>query len=110
MKSLSEIYIKKETIETILKALNAKTGKDAEGVKITISLGGEPNQWGQDVTAFVSQSKEDREAKKKKFYIGNGKTFWKEEVAPAPKKNNPPSDSDPFAPETATDNDDQLPF
>ena len=37
MASLSEIYVKKSTLETILKALNAKQGKE-EGVKLTISL------------------------------------------------------------------------
>lgn len=35
MASLSEIYLKKSTLETILKALNAKQGKEGEGVKIT---------------------------------------------------------------------------
>jgi hypothetical protein len=25
---------------------------------------------------FVSQTKEDRDAKKKKYYLGNGKVFW----------------------------------
>ena len=36
MASLSEIYLKKSTLETMLKALNAKQGKESEGVKITI--------------------------------------------------------------------------
>ena len=36
MASLSEIYVKKSTLETILKALNAKQGKEGEGVKLTI--------------------------------------------------------------------------
>ena len=31
MASLSEIYLKKSTLETILMALNAKQGKEGEG-------------------------------------------------------------------------------
>jgi hypothetical protein len=34
------------------------------------------NEWGQNVNSYVSQSKEDREAKKPKFYTGSGKVFW----------------------------------
>ena len=73
MSSLSEIYIKKETLETLLKTVNAKGEK---GVSLTISIGDETNQYGQNLSGFVSQTKEQREAKKDKFYVGNGKVFW----------------------------------
>jgi hypothetical protein len=36
----------------------------------------ETNDWGQNVSAFDSQTKEEREAKKQKEYLGNGKVFW----------------------------------
>lgn len=73
MAALADIYIKKETLETLLKTIQAKQEK---GVAITISLNDETNSYGQNVSSFVSQSKEDREAQKKKFYVGNGKVFW----------------------------------
>lgn len=73
MSSLSEIYIKKETLETLLKTVNTKGEK---GVSLTISIGDETNQYGQNLSGFVSQTKEQREAKKDKFYVGNGKVFW----------------------------------
>ena len=76
MSSLNEIYIKKETLETLVKTLNAKSGKDAAGVNITVSLNDASNEWGQNISAYVSQTKEQREAKKEKFYVGNGKTYW----------------------------------
>jgi hypothetical protein len=92
MSSLSEIYLKKETLETLLKTI---TAKGENGVSITISTSDETNNYGQNVTSFVSQTKEQREAKAGKYYVGNGKVFWtdgkitvakkKEDVtAPAP--------------------------
>src|SRR5574344_587191 len=86
MASLSEIYLKKSTLETMLKVLNAKQGKDGEGVKITISLSDQPNNFGQNVSAYVAQTKEQREAKKPLFYVGNGKTFWSKGETPVPKR------------------------
>ena len=61
MSSLSEIYIKKEVLETMLKTVIAKNEK---GVSITISINDETNQYGQNLSGFVSQTKEQREAKK----------------------------------------------
>lgn len=73
MASLLDIYMKKETLQTLLKTVEAKGEK---GVSITLSVNDETNDYGQNVSGFVSQSKEDREAKKKKFFVGNGKVFW----------------------------------
>ena len=73
MSSLSEIYFKIETLKTLADTL-AKKGE--KGISITISTNDETNDYGQNVTAFVAQSKEDREAKKNRFYVGNGKVFW----------------------------------
>lgn len=73
MGALAEIYIKKETLETILKTLETKSEK---GISITLSLNDKSNEYGQNVSSFVSQNKEQREAKKEKFYVGNGKVFW----------------------------------
>ena len=76
MSSLSEIFIKKETIDILAATLAKKTGDDAKGVKIQISISDTSNDYGQNVSATVSQSKEQREQKVKPFYVGNGKTFW----------------------------------
>lgn len=73
MASLANIYLKKETIETLLKGCNTK---DLKGIEITLSINDESNKYGQNVTGFVSQSKEEREAKKEKYYVGNGSVFW----------------------------------
>ena len=86
MASLSEIYLKKSTLETILKALNAKQGKESEGVKITISLSDQPSKFGQNVSVYVAQTKEQREAKTPLFYVANGKTFWSKGETPVPQR------------------------
>lgn len=69
MGALLDIWIKKETLEQL-----AKTQQ--KGVAITVSVNDNTNDYGQNTTAYVSQSKEDREAKKDKYYVGNGKVFW----------------------------------
>ena len=106
MASLSEIYVKKSTLETILKALNAKHGKEGEGVKITISLSDQTNNFGQNVTAYVAQTKEQRDAKTPLFYVGNGKTFWSKGETPCPQREQPTQ-----APQNVTAaNDNEPPF
>lgn len=99
MGSLSSIYIKKETLETLLKVV---TKKEEKGIELTISIGEESNNYGQNLSAYVAQTKEQREAKKEKYYVGNGKVFWtdgkitiaakKEEVHDAKPINEEPDD------------------
>jgi len=50
--------------------------KDGSYKNYTISISDETNQFGQNVSVYESQTKEQREAKEKKTYIGNGKVFW----------------------------------
>lgn len=42
----------------------------------TLSVNDETNDYGQNVSAFDAQTKEEREAKKLKSYLGNGKVIW----------------------------------
>lgn len=43
---------------------------------IDIFIKDEKDQYGNDCAISQSQSKEQREAKEKKVYIGNGKSVW----------------------------------
>jgi hypothetical protein len=43
---------------------------------VTIFVQDETNQYGQNASAAMEQSKEDRENKAPKTYIGNGKVVW----------------------------------
>lgn len=98
MSDLNSLYIKTETLETLTNALKKKGEK---GIELTISRNNTPNQYGQNVSAFVSQSKEERDENKPKYYIGNGKTFWTDgtNIEPIkseePKKNEPTNDDLP---------------
>jgi hypothetical protein len=49
---------------------------DKGWANITISINDDTNQYGQNASAFISQTKEQREAKEAKNYIGNGKVVW----------------------------------
>lgn len=98
MSSLSDVYIKLETLEKLVDVLKKKGEK---GISITISLNDESNQYDQNVSAYVSQTKEQREAKKERFYVGNGRTFWGVGKVEKP--------DTPATPDSAT-SDEDLPF
>lgn len=87
MAHLSEIYLKKETLQTILTTMEKK---GMSGISFTIATNDEAKEFSrqdgsksyQNVSAFVSQSKEQREAKQPKFYVGNGSVKWSDGKAP----------------------------
>jgi hypothetical protein len=51
-------------------------GKDGQYKNYTISISDETNQYGQNVVMYEAQTKEEREAKTPKKYIGNGSVVW----------------------------------
>ena len=62
-------------------------GKDGKVYyNFTIAVNDEANQFGQNVSAYDSQTKEEREAKKTKSYIGNGNVVWTDGNIKAVKK------------------------
>ena len=73
MSSINNIYIKKATLETLLKGLEAKS---QDGISIDVSISDEAGQYNNNIWAYVAQSKEDREAKKPRYTVGNGRTVW----------------------------------
>jgi hypothetical protein len=110
MAHLTEIYLKKETLETLLKGC---TAKGINGISVTIATNDEAKEFTskdgnpilQNVSAYVSQSKEDREAKKQKYYVGNGKVFWSDgKPVLVPKKD------DPIPAAVVVETSDDLPF
>jgi len=103
MSSLISLYLKKETLKTLLDTVEKKGGK---GVELTISLNDETNQYGQNVAAYVAQTKGQREEKKERFYVGNGKVFWTNGTVSLPTSNDPEEQG---ADISGTDTDD-LPF
>ena len=73
MSALLSGYITLEKLEEIVKVTKSKGEK---GFKFSASISEQSNQFGQNVSFFAEQSKEQRDAKQPKYYFGNGKVFW----------------------------------
>ena len=69
-------------------------GKKGVYYNLTISVNDDTNQFGQNVSAFDSQTKEEREAKKPKQYIGNGRVLWTDGKCTKAQQEAQPQDSD----------------
>ena len=81
-------------------------GKDgAVYYNFTISINDDTNQFGQNVTAIDSQTKEEREAKKPKNYLGNGNVVWTDGKIVAVKR-----DTQEMAKQTSKEESADLPF
>lgn len=78
-------------------------GKDgAVYLNFTVAINDEANQFGQNVSLTDSQTKEERDAKKAKNYLGNGNVVWTDGKITAVKKEGQP--------QQAALVDDNLPF
>lgn len=58
------------------KLIDGRTGKF---LNVTITINDEVDKFGNNASIFESQSKEEREAKTPKNYLGNGKVIWTSE-------------------------------
>ena len=65
-------------------------GKKGKYLPITITLNNEPDQFGNQGPVVVEQTKEERDAKAEKTYLGNVKVVWTDgnNVDTAPRDNN----------------------
>lgn len=79
MAILGNVWFKLETLETLVETLKAK---NQTGIALDFALNDKANDWGQNVSVSVQQTKEQREAKVKRFYVGNGKVTWTNGVMP----------------------------
>ena len=108
MSALADIYIKKEVLETLLTTIRKKGQK---GVSLTLSINDNTNDYGQNVSGFVSQTKEQREANTAKYYVGNGKVIWTDgKIVVAEKKEYVNKSEEPSGKGQASNNSDELPF
>lgn len=57
-------------------------------LNIDITVNDEENDYGQDTSIKLSQSKEERESDTKPTYLGNGKTVW-QNISHDPKAEKP---------------------
>ena len=101
MALMADMWIKTETLKTLLSTLEKK---GENGIALTIAINDESNEYGQNLSSFVSQTKEQREAGKTRFYTGNGKVFWTDgKVHKAVKQEEAPA-------QQQEEDDDDLPF
>ena len=49
---------------------------DGSYKKLTMSISDTTDKYGNNISIYEEQSKEQRDAKAKKNYVGNGKIFW----------------------------------
>ena len=59
-------------------------GKKGKYLPITITVNDEPDQFGNQGPVCIEQSKEEREAKTAKTYLGNCKVVWTNGQFPEP--------------------------
>ena len=85
-------------------------GKKGKYLPITITLNDEVDQFGNNGPVVVQQTKEEREAKTEKTYLGNVKVVWTngDNVAVPPRQDQP-MQAAPTAPAAAAVKED-LPF
>tara|TARA_R100001509_G_scaffold150549_1_gene109597 strand:+ start:26 stop:340 length:315 start_codon:yes stop_codon:yes gene_type:complete len=83
-------------------------GKKGKYLPITITLNDETDQFGNQGPVVVQQSKEERDAKTEKVYLGNVKVVWTNgtNVAAAPRDGGPA----PAQPAATPAVEDDLPF
>jgi len=81
-------------------------GKKGKYLPITITINDELDQFGNQGPVVVEQTKEERDAKASKTYLGNVKVVWSngQNVEPAPRDNQPAQAAPAAAPA------DDLPF
>jgi hypothetical protein len=67
------------------------TGKKGKYLPVTITINDELDQFGNQGPIVVAQTKEEREAKAKKTYLGNVQVVWTngDNVAAAPRQDQP---------------------
>ena len=73
MSTLISGYITLEKLEQIIATIKKK---GENGFKFTASISERSNKYGQNISYFAEQTKEQRDAKADKWYFGKGKVFW----------------------------------
>lgn len=113
---ITNIYFKLDKLKTLVKTLEAK---QQSGVAIDIASGGDIKEFTQDdgkviqqnASAWVSQSKEEREVYKQRFYVANGRVVWSSGEAVTPIQLYKPDESSAeVTPPTDNTTEDDLPF
>ncbi len=60
--------------------------KGGKYLNLTLSVNDTEDQYGNNVSVWQSQTKEEREAKENRLFIGNGKSLWSDDAKPKASK------------------------
>lgn len=87
-------------------------GKKGKYLPITITINDEVDQFGNQGPVMVEQSKEERDAKAAKVYLGNVKVVWTNgaNVAAAPRADGGQGQASNYSPPAKAVVEDDLPF
>ena len=85
-------------------------GKKGKYLPIAITVNDEVDQFGNHGPVVVDQTKEEREAKAAKVYLGNSKVVWSNGTFPQPVKLDQPVTAAAPQPKAAPQVEDDLPF
>ena len=99
MGQLINAQINKSKLQGLVHYTNKRTNE--ESVNSTISLNDAPDQYGNNASIWISQTKEERDAKSPKVYLGNGKVIY---------DSNMPRQNAPEFPKEAPTTSNDLPF
>jgi hypothetical protein len=73
MSAIINVWFKKDKVEQMLEKMNES---GSSGISIDISADDQTDQYGNNARATIAQSKDEREAKVLKVYVGNGKVRY----------------------------------
>ena len=85
-------------------------GKKGKYIPISITVNDEPDQFGNQGPVVVDQSKEERDAKAPKTYLGNCKVVWTNGTFPEPIPFEKPQQQAAPAPAATAEAKEDLPF
>lgn len=74
------------TVSIDVKKIDKSKLYKGQYLNLDLSVRDETNQYGQNVSLFLSRTKEEREGGVEKTYLGNGKVVWTDGKAVAAEK------------------------
>lgn len=117
MANLGKFWV---NVKNIDKARLQTLKSGAVGFNMSFAINDEVDQFGNNVSTWMDQSEDERKAKAKRIYLGNGKLHWSNGIITIVNKDNPDgvvvgadgviAKAEPVEAEVEADADPDLPF
>jgi hypothetical protein len=92
------------------KKISKKNLHKGQYLNLTIAINDQVNDYDQNVSAWISQTAEEREADQERQYMANGATIWTDGKTFVPEKKNAAAKAKPKAKKAPAEDDGFLPF